>query len=112
MSDYPFHTDEIDGVERVGLLASARDERIYEFVDPDEHDRYLKGFDPRDEVPTNFDSVLNYTIAQAQGTILPMVPVPADEWAEVREQYVDGDYDDITEFIDDVLPEEGPEVDA
>lgn len=100
--DHPFHTQTIDGTEYVGLLAHAGTERIYEFVDPDIHTDYVRGRDPRDGEVLRHDTIINYAVAQHRG-MLPMTPVPAEDWADVCEAYADGEWTDVREFIGDVL---------
>lgn len=101
---YPFHTAVTDdGVERVGLFGHVGRERIYEFVDPAEHSDYARGRDPRDGDVLSFDTVINYAVAHTTGPMLPIMVVPADEWAAARDEYADGDWGDIREFIDRTL---------
>lgn len=88
MTDYPFHTDEIDGEVVVGVMFVPRNGRFYEFQDPETHDDYERFVDPRSGDVLTHDGPFGEVLSAALSGGMKAL-VPADKWADFRETYVD-----------------------
>jgi len=90
MSEFPFHTAVVDGVEVVGVMFDSSSGRFYEFADPDTHNDRERYIDPRS------DDVITYgsDVERMMADILngrPRALVPATEWSNFRAEYLNAE---------------------
>jgi len=96
-TEYPFHTGTVDGTKVVGVLFCSGNGQFYEFVDPSEHEAYAKWSDPRHGDVIEYSNVLDKDIKKVMGGHI-IGKVPAQEWADFRETYIDSDDKDVSEW--------------
>lgn len=85
--NYPFHTAEIEGKESCALIFSTERRKIFEFLDPAEHDKYAKYQCPATGSHVVHDTVVNHAIATSSAGVIHAI-VPATEWQKLRHTYV------------------------
>jgi hypothetical protein len=87
---HPFHTEEVDGVEVAGVLFDAKSGQFYEFQSPQDHDDWERFEDPRTgDVITNSSKIERMMSDILRGQ--PRATVPAEQWADFREDYAGAD---------------------
>lgn len=98
--EYPFHTEQVEDELLCGVAFQAGTGRFYEFVDPDEHDEWLKLRDPRDGKELTFDGRIDLTWRGNCVSGLIMSKFDAQKWAEYREIYVNSSESDNERWRD------------
>lgn len=96
---YDFHTAEIDGVEVAGVAFSATDGAFYEFQDPDSHDNWQRLVCPRSGDTITHSSRVEQMMGEILGGAI-RATVPAEKWAEFRDDYVNAEDDDYERWAD------------
>lgn len=91
-TDYPFHTDTIDGQSMCGVMFVAGSGQFYEFQNPENHNDYERMKDPRTRDVLTHDGPTDRALKTVMGGRVCAV-VPAEEWADFRETYVNADSD-------------------
>lgn len=92
MPDYDFHTGEVDGETVAGVMFVAGNGQFYEFRDPETHDEFEKYVDPRTGDVLTHDGPVDRAFKSFLGGRVRAL-IPAEDWAELRETYLDADED-------------------
>lgn len=99
----PFHAERVDGELVVGVLYIGNTGEFYEFVDPDTHDKYAVWENPRTGEEMVYKHKVDASVKATMGGHI-RATIPADEWDEFREDYLNASGGEIGEWKEFATP--------
>lgn len=102
---YPFYTQRVDGELLTGVLYVANTGRFYEFQNPDNHTKRALFVDPRDGSEIYYANTIDQDVKSAIGGHV-RGKVPAEKWAEFREDYMNATAEDFGDWAEFATPSE------